>query len=343
MKKWIFILSGLLAAQLVLAMILNLTGEDYSTFQAEEKLLSFDRQAVDGLRIEDGTNSLVLRKQEGKWVLPENGDFPASQPDVKRLLDKLGALDKGWPVAKTRSAARRFMVDDEQFERKLVLIADDAALATLYVGSSPGFRKVYVRPGDADAVFTVDFNTWEANAKTADWIDTDILALDQSSVQRLEMPGITMQRQDGRLQVMNLDEQEQTNVAESRALLGKITGLRIQSLLGTEMEPEYRQDEPVLELRITTEGGGVLDYRFSKPQDATYYVLKRSDLDYYFEVAEHTLNPVREATRETLVQAGTEAAPGEAADDKRDETGGAASRDGKKESDAGGESVKEDE
>jgi len=329
MKKWIFVLSGLLAAQGVLAVVLNLTGEDYGTFQAEERLLSFNRQAVDGLRIEDGTDSLVLKKQEGKWLLPESGDFPASQANVKRLLDKLAALEKGWPVAKTRSAARRFTVDEEQFERKLTLFADDDAQATLYVGSSPGFRKVYVRPGGENDIFAVDFNTWEAETKDDDWIDKGVLTLDESIVERLEMPGIIMQRQDGRLQVMNLEENEQTNVEESSALLGKLTGLRVQSLLGTDAEPEYRQDEPVLEVRITTEGGGVLDYRFSKPQDASYYVLKRSDLDFFFKVAEHTVNPVREATREKLVQARTE----EATKD------GDASRDGKKESDTGEEST----
>ena len=183
MKSWIFILSGVLAAQLVLAAVLNLTGEDYGTFQAEEKLLSFNRQTVDGLRIEDGTDSVVLKKQEGTWLLPVSGDFPASQRNVNRLLDKLAALEKGWPVAKTRGAARRFAVDTEQFERKLTLLSDDDAQATLYVGSSPGFRKVYVRPGDGDDVFAVDFNTWEADAKADDWIDKDILTLDQSMVE----------------------------------------------------------------------------------------------------------------------------------------------------------------
>jgi len=315
MKKWILILSGLLSAQLVLAVVLNLTGEDYGTFQAEERLLSFNRQAVDGLRIEDGTDSLVLKKQEGKWLLPESGDFPASQANVKRLLDKLAVMEKGWPVAKTRSAARRFTVSEQQFERKLTLFADDDAQATLYVGSSPGFRKVYVRPGNENDIFAVDFNTWEAEAKDDDWIDKGVLTLDESIVERLEMPGIILQRQDGRLQVINLEENEQTNVEESSALLGKLTGLRVQSLLGTDAEPEYRQDEPDLEVRITTEGGGVLDYRFSKPQDAAYYVLKRSDLDFFFAVAEHTVNPVREATRENLVQARTEETPTDAEDE----------------------------
>jgi hypothetical protein len=98
-------------------------------------------------------------------------------------------------------------------------------------------------------------------------------------------------------------------VDESSVLLGNLTGLRIQSLLGSELESEYHQDDPALEIRITTEGGKVLDYRFSLPQDASYYVLKRSDLDFYFEVAEYAVDPVRQATREKLVQARTEPAP----------------------------------
>ena len=306
MKKWIFILSGLLAAQLVLAAVVKLTGENYGAFQAEEKLLSFKKQAVDGLRIEDGTDSVVLKKQEGKWLLPESGDFPASQRNVERLLDKLAALEKGWPVAKTRGAARRFTVDEAQFERKLVLLSDDDTQATLYVGSSPGFRKVYVRPGDGNEVFAVAFNTWEADAKADDWIDKDILTLDESNVQRIEMPGLILQREDGKLQMADLGEKEQTNGEESRALLGKLTGLRIQSLLGTEAKPAYRQAEPALEVKITRTNGEVLGYRFSKPEDAAYYVLKRSDLDHYFKVAENVVDPVKGTTREKLVQARTE-------------------------------------
>ena len=306
MKRRIIVLSGVLAAQLVLAAALNLAGEEYGAFQAEEKLLSFKKQELVGLRIEDSTNSVVLKKQGGKWLLPESGDFPASQRDVEQLLDKLATLEKGWPVAKTRSAAHRFRVDEEQFERKLVLVADDDEQATLFVGSSPGFRKVYARPGDGNEIFAVDFNTWEADAKADDWIDKDILTLDESNVERIEMPGLILQREDGKLQMADLGEKEQTNGEESRALLDKLTGLRIQSLLGTEAKPAYRQDEPALEVKITRTDGEVLGYRFSKPEDAAYYVLKRSDLDHYFKVAEYLVDPVKGTTRENLVQARTE-------------------------------------
>ncbi len=138
-------------------------------------------------------------------------------------------------------------------------------------------------------------------------------------VQRIEMPGLILQRQDGELQLVDLDQREQTSGEASRGLLGKLSGLSIQSLLGTEAKPEYRQDEPALEVRLTREGGEVLGYRFSKPEDAAYYVLKRSDLDYYFKVAEYMVDPVRETTREKLVQARTEEPSSWPAEDKRDE------------------------
>ena len=319
MKKWIFILSGLLAIQLILAAVVTLTGEDYEAFQAEEKMLSFDEKEVDGLRIEDGTDSVSLKKQEGKWLLPESGDFPANQSSVEQLLGNLATLKKGWPVAKTRSALRRFKVDEERFERKLVLLSGDEAQATLYVGTSPGFRKVHIRPANEDVVYVAMFNTWEAGAKADEWIDKDVLTLDESDVDRLEMPGVALQWEDGKPQVADLGEKEQTNEKESRSLLGKLTKLRIQSVLGTEANPEYQQDEPALEVKITRKGGEILNYRFSKSKDASYYVLKRSDLDHYFKVAEYTVNPIKETTREKLVQARTEEASSDPTGDKGDE------------------------
>jgi hypothetical protein len=78
---------------------------------------------------------------------------------------------------------------------------------------------------------------------------------------------------------------------QTRSLPGKLTGLRIQSLLSTEAKPEVRQDEPALEIKTTRKGGEVLSYRFSKPADPSYYALKRSDRDHYFKVAEYSVTP----------------------------------------------------
>ena len=310
MARWIPILSGLLIAQAVLAVVVNTTGEEYEAFQADEPLLAFDSNSVDGLRIEDGENSVQLKKRDGKWLLPNSQDFPASQSGVEGLLDKLSALEKGWPVATTGGAKRRFKVEEGDFERKLTLSSNEQTLAALYVGTSPGFRKVHVRPADEDAVFSADFNAWEANAGRDDWIDKGVLRLDESEVKRIEMPDFVLQREGAELTVADLGEEEEIDAEETRTLLGKLTGLRIESLLGTEDKPEYGQDEPAIEIAVRRKGGDALTYRFSRPTEGSYYVLKRSDLDQYLKVAEYAVNPIKETDRKKLVRAKAEIDPG---------------------------------
>jgi hypothetical protein len=301
MQKWIMMLSGLLLAQLVLAVAVNLGGEDYGAFQAKEPLLVFDTQAVDGVRIETQDSSLLLRKQTDRWLLPEAGDFPADQQNVQGLLEKLAGLQKGWPVATTSSAVRRFQVADDAYQTRISLMAEDDVLQQLYIGTSPGFRKVHVRPAQAEAVFSVAFNTWEASAKADEWIDKQILALEQDAVTRIELADVLLQRQEQALQVAQLTDREQTNQEAVTNLLTKLTGLRVQSLLGSEAKPAYRQDAPVLEVKLARQEGEPLTYRFSKPEQGDYYVLKRSDLDYYFEIPEFSVEPILQAKREKLV------------------------------------------
>ncbi len=313
MQNWIKLLSGLLLAQLVLAVTVNLGGEEHGAFQAKQKLLAFDVQAVNGLRIEDGANSLLLEKHEGRWLLPDSGDFPADQASVQRLLDKLAGLEKGWPVATTGSAARRFKVADDEFQTRITLLADDETLAQLYVGTSPGFRKVHVRPADAEAVFSVAFNAWEASANADDWIDKEMLKLEPSEVARVELPGVVLQRKDNILQVTDLSGGEKTNEEAAASLIDKLAGLRIQSLLGREAKPEYGQDQSALELKLTRQDGEVLSYRFSKPQEGAYYVLKRSDLDDYFKIPEFSVQSILETNREKLVLSDSKESAKEAA------------------------------
>lgn len=319
MKKWIPILTGLLIVQLVLALSLNLAGEDYGAFEPQEKLLAFDEKAVDELRIEDGEMSVVLHKRDDQWLLPESGDFPADQSAVDQLLVTLSRLPKGWPVATTAGAAQRFEVDEENFQRKLTLLDQDQVQAVLYVGTSPGFRKVHVRPAGEEAVYAVDFNTWQATAQADDWIDKDILKLNAAEVQRVEMPDFVLQREGERLQVV--DQAEQTDAQEVRSLVGKLAGLRIQSLLGSEAKSEYQEEEPELEFKVTLKDGEILTYRFFKPEEGFYYVLKRSDLDPYFKVAEFMVKPIQEVQRENLVKAkANNGGPGETTAEEPDES-----------------------
>lgn len=326
MKTWISVLSGLLVVQLVAAVAVNLGGDDYGTFEPRETLLALGDARVDSLRIADGTNAVVLALRDGKWVLPELANFPADQGAVERLLDRLAGLEKGWPVATTAGASRRFRVAGDDFERKLTLSSGEATVAELYVGTSPGFRKVHVRPADEEAVFAVSFDTWEAGAGADDWVDKSILALDESRITRVELGGVVLERHGDDLVVAGLAEDQETNTEAARAVLGGLAGLRIDSVLGKEDKPGYRREAPDLEVSVSFEDGKELVYGFSKREDEDDYVLERSDLDHYFRIPEYSVKPLQETSRENLVRSGNAAdasgddvagAPGEAGEPEK--------------------------
>ncbi len=302
MNKWIGILSGLLIGQLALAVALHRSDEELAVFQPRDRLVAFDPKAVDGLRIEDGKAGVTLRKGDGQWRLPESGDFPADQGKLERLLGQLAGLEKGLAVATSAGAAKRFKVDEGAFERKLTIFANDQPQAVLLLGSSPGYRKVHARPAGEQGVYAVGIDTWDTSPKADDWIDKGVLKLDEGEVTGLELPGLALQRDGEALALAGLAEGEETNTAEARALLGKVADLRISAVLATEASPPEGQDLPSWELKLTRKGGEVLSYRFTKPKEPGFYLLKRSDLAPSFKVAEYQVKPIEEAKREKLLK-----------------------------------------
>ena len=67
MKRFTLILSGVLAAQIVLALLLTLGGSNYGAFKPEQPLLAFDKDKIDQIAIDEtGANSVAIKKEDGK-------------------------------------------------------------------------------------------------------------------------------------------------------------------------------------------------------------------------------------------------------------------------------------
>lgn len=303
MNKWIAGLFVLLGLQLAMAVVVNRSGDEYAAFKATDALLGFERAAVDSLRIEGPDGGVTLVRHDGQWVVPDQGSFPADQAAVDRLLDSLAGLKKGWPVATTPGAAGRFKVAESDFERRLVLKQGDAVQATLYVGTSPGFRKVHARNGNEAAIFPVEFNTWEAGTSATDWIDRNALHIDGRGIERIELPDLTMQRHDGAWQVDGLADGETADVAAADDLAERLANLSIESLLNGADEANYARQTPALVVSVTGSERDPLTYRFWRSDGEPFAILKRSDQDRYFRIAEPLFAAIAGFTRNSLVHA----------------------------------------
>lgn len=302
-NKLTVLLGGLLVLQLGLAVALNSRQSQQGAFKATEKLLNFDKDSVDSIRIEKpDKTALVLKKQNGVWRLPGLDNLPANATAVQNMLDKLAALKKGWPVATTPGAAAHFKLAKAQFVRRITLLQGGQSQEVLYLGSSPGFRKIHVRKRAEDNIYAVPFELADAGTRTGDWLDKQLLQHPAADIQRAELPHFSLQRKAEQLILAGLKKGEQTRQDKARLLLDSLANLSIQGVLGRKNKPSYNQQKPVLSYHLVLKSGKQVDYRFSKPKDQSYYVLKTSDEPHYFKVASWIVDRIKDYKTAELIQ-----------------------------------------
>ncbi len=293
------ILIGLLAAQLLLAIGLHLAGADYAAYEPEGPLVAVDLEAIDGLRIADADASVVLAKTDAGWVLPQRDAFPADGAAVERLIERIGALKQGWPVATSAGALERFQVADDTFERRIALLDGDTEQAVLYVGTSPGLRKAHLRPAGDDQVYVGELNTWEAGAGIDDWADKDLLKLDADAITAIALPDVKLQRNGETFNVLGLADGETARPEAIATLVTRLADLRIQSVAETAEDPEA---DPALTIALTRKAADPLTYRLWPPaEQGAPARLRRNDIDQPLTIAGFLAQQLIDTDRAALV------------------------------------------
>lgn len=310
-QRSIIILGGVLVAQLLLALFLNLSGPEFGATAVSGPLLSFDREAVDRLRIQaQGQEPLVLEKRDGRWQLPGLGGFPVAQNRLEELLGRLANLQRRLPVATREEAAKRFKVSPEAYERKLELLAGERVLATLWVGDSAGARRAYARQDGDPLIHEVALATHELGARGDDWADPDYLHLKPEDLTQLDLPsGLTLENREGTWQVPGLAEGESADGGQLAALARQLANLDFLGVLGQEPGKGYGPEVTAQRVSVTLKAGERRHYDLWKPEGQLDYVLKSSATPYYFRVSTAMARELLEASRDKLVKVPASAAP----------------------------------
>lgn len=303
MRRTLVILSGLLALQIAGALGFALSRPDYGAFEASEPLVTFDAEAVKEVTIhEGGGESVVLRRSEDGWTLPALDGFPASSEKVSDLLQRLNSLKKGLPVALSGSAQKRFKLTEEEHERRIVLRGDDGALGEVLFGTSPAYRQVHARTPDDEAVFSVAFAIYEAAARAEDWMDRDYLEVPEDDIVRVELPSLALVRDDDRLVVEGLGEDEQTVEDEAKSLLRQLARPGFTAVEGRGEAALARIGEPDLAVTLERKDGATLTYRVKKLEGEDEYLLASSEHDYLFRMPKYAVQALLDASRDKLVE-----------------------------------------
>ena len=116
---------------------------------------------------------------------------------------------------------------EDSHQRHIRALSGDDALADVYLGTSPGYRKVHARHADGGDVFAIEFSNYEAGVKAGDWLQRSLLR-PEGTLARIERTG------DDAFSLARLDEGgweaasgETLDQAEVDTFVGRFTGLNV--------------------------------------------------------------------------------------------------------------------
>ncbi len=316
MERLSFKLAAVLGFQLALALVLWSFSSDHTAFRAKDPLLAFDPAKVDRIEIaENGASSVALVKEDGKWTIPAFASFPADGAKVTGFLTKLNALKKGWPVASSAEAAKRFKVAGDAYERKIVLKSGGNAIGEILLGTSPAFKQISARAGDDSHVYSVAFAEYEAGTRGDDWMDRALLNIPQDQIASIATGDVTLDRKDGKFVLSGLAEGQKPDETAIYRLVGALTYPVFDSVVGKGAEALAKVNEPNIEVTVKRTSGAPIILKYKKEAAGGAYVFASSATGFLFRASEAAIEPIAKAKHDALIEAPKKAEQSKKAED----------------------------
>ena len=308
MRSPVFVLGALLLVQCAVTAFVYWPEASPQGVEAPGPLINLKPEAVAEIHVADELgNEIVLENRGGRWVMAETDGLPADSQKVATLLRSISQPRPAWPVATTAPARQRFQVADYHYQRRIILIGQEQLLGTVYLGTSPGFRKVHARADRQQAVFSIEFSNHDAPATAEPWLD---LALMQMRVPVSVTTDVYDIRREGDQWVSGWGETPDRR--ELMALLDSLENLQVAGLAGEELQRDLAAAEPELTLHADSlSGGQSLElYRL----DGRFYI-HSSRFTPFFELSEYEYQKLAGIDAERMMggapeQAGEGADPG---------------------------------
>ena len=319
MTKLIQWLTVLLVLQLGLVVGLNLSQTGLSAPTSQMRLISIGNIEIDQLTITNAQGEQVnLLKKEGSWIIPIDGDFPADHEKVENFLQRLLELQRGLPIGTTPAALHRFMVEENNFERRIALQSNEKLIAEIFLGTSSRARMANARSSQDTSVFEIKLATYEVPVKSEEWQDERVVQIPYFDIDAIDVPGVislVRSRSADTGTSTNSDATPATELWSSvelgpgesiqqdgaDTLAKSISVLRVTDVLGKDMKTIYELTPPQLTLIVKTINDATVVYELGAIEGEDDYVLKASTRPEYFQVPSHLATSLVRATDRDVI------------------------------------------
>jgi hypothetical protein len=288
----------LLVIQLLLVGLVSLLG---SEAEDAAPLIEVDPEAVTGLTISDAQGGIVrLSKTAQGWRLA--GDLPADSDKIVGVIETLAGDAARWPVATSTSSQERFEVTEDAHQRRIRVDADGETVAEVFLGTSPGFRRVHAREADSDAVYSIDFAVHEVPTDRSEWLNRSFLQTE--GVVRVTLPegGILARNPDGNGWLLG---GATTDSAAVTSYVERLEGLSVLGLYEGE-EAELGAAQSV----VVEDAQGSHRLTFRRDEDDDEYVLTSDRFEGNFNLASYIAEQILIRDADLLPAPTEEPSPG---------------------------------
>ena len=278
LKLWQRRLTILFIAQVLLILGVFAYQENSRVQVDAQPLLGIKSADIDRMVIQDANNKVTLQKTGSQWQLPELHQLPVDKQKLEEILQKLDGTKLTWPVTTTASSHERFEVAGTKFQRRIELFQGDTKKADLWLGSTPGFKKIHLRREGEDQVYTVELTAFEFATASNDWLQSDLLAV--KDVNSIKAADYELQKIGdawkfvAATQGANTEKVDASKVTE---LVNALSNLQVQ-----EVVTQVPQGETT---KVSAKSAaGEFHYEFTKA--GSNYFVKRSDRNLHFKLSQ---------------------------------------------------------
>ena len=303
MSRSIKLLLLLLVLQAGLVVWVNLPSDDTGAFEADKPLLAVDADSMDVVTIEQQDKpTLRIARMDGGWVLAGKSDFPVLPARFEKFTDRLLNAKRSWPVGRTLVAARQFKVTPDRFERRVRFLRGTEVLGDVFLGSSPGFRRVHARLDGDKHTYAIDFNAFDAPAEAGQWYDTGLLETAVEDIARIDLGAYALKAGDGGFEVEGLRENERTDDEGVRKVVEHVSDVGFIDVLFKDGKALFDAGKRMLEYTIEMKEGTPVTHTVAAPEEGDDYILKSSAHPHYFKVGRSRFDELRDTSRVQLVK-----------------------------------------
>lgn len=293
LKLWQRRLTILFIAQVLLILGVFAYQENSRVQVDAQPLLAIKPADIDRMVIQDASNKVTLQKTGSQWQLPELHQLPVDKQKLDEILQKLDGTKLTWPVTNTVSSHERFEVAGTKFQRRIELFQGDIKKADLWLGSTPGFKKIHLRREGEDQVYAVELTAFEFATASNDWLQSDLLAV--KDVNSIKAADYELQKFGDAWNFVAVNQGasgEKVSTSKATDLTSAFSNLQVQEVVTKVPQGETTK----VSVKSVV---GEFNYEFTKAGND--FFVKRSDRDLNFKLSQSEFERIANVKKASLL------------------------------------------